>query len=329
MASEKELFVTKQYVPMEQPMVQNENTIIYKVKCLAEPGSPVGILKMYRQKNIQSLYTRLYQLDYSEWPHIYNVKFFDGNTLVVEEYLEGNTLAELLEQNRARNVSFTEEEAYQIMDRLCDCIQQLMQPEPPIIHHNLKPSNIFVTSAGAIKLLDFVPGFSKPKNPFRSLWRTLGNIFHQMLTGEAPKNGKCTYDGRYETVIRKCMEKNPEKQYKDIAELKEELEYTNTHFSKKAPRGIAGIPYALTYPFQGFLLAIEWSLIAFFWFRGNQTTMCLFVIIFVLHSIVFAIQRHSFLKKRNIHLSTARKAFPVLLLAIILFCLFQVISFIN
>ena len=184
MASEKELFVTKQYVPMGQPIVQNENTIIYKVKCLAETGSPIGILKMYRQRNIQSLYTRLYQLDYSEWPHIYNVKFFDGNTLVVEEYLEGNTLAELLEQNRARNVSFTEEEAYQIMDRLCDCIQQLMQPEPPIIHHNLKPSNIFVTSAGAIKLLDFVPGFSKPKNPFRSLWKTLGNIFHQMLTGE-------------------------------------------------------------------------------------------------------------------------------------------------
>ena len=99
--------------------------------------------------------------------------------------------------------------------------------------------------------------------------------------------------------------------------------------SKKAPRGIAGLPYALTYPFQGFLLAIEWSLISFFWFRGNQTTMCLFVVIFVLHSIVFVIQRHSYLKERNIHLSTARKAFPVLLLAIILFCLFRVISFIN
>ena len=55
MASEKELFVTKQYVPMGQPIVQNENTIIYKVKCLAETGSPIGILKMYRQRNIQSL----------------------------------------------------------------------------------------------------------------------------------------------------------------------------------------------------------------------------------------------------------------------------------
>lgn len=329
MASEKELFVTKQYVPVGSPLVQNENTIIYKVKCLAEPGSPEGILKMYRQKNIQNLYTRLYQLDYSEWPHIYNVKYFDGNTLVVEQFLKGNTLAELLEQNRTRGTVFTEEEAYQIMERLCDCIQQLMQPDPPIIHHNLKPSNIFVTSAGAIKLLDFVPGISKPKNPFLNLWDTLGSIFHHMLTGKAPKNGKCTYDGRYETVIRKCMEKNPEKQYKDITELKEELEYTKTHVPEKTPRGIAGIPYALTFPFQGFLLAIEWLLISFFWFRDNQTTMCLFVVIFAIHSIVFAIQRHAYLKERKIYLGTVRKALPVLVLAIVLICLSWAISFIQ
>lgn len=328
MASEKELFVTKQYVPIGQPIAQNKNTIIYKVKCFAEPDSPDGILKMYRQKNILNLYTRLFQLDYSEWPHIYNVKYFDGNTLVVEEFLKGNTLAELLEQNRARGVVFSEEEAYRIMERLCDCIQQLMKPQPPIIHYNLKPSNIFVTSAGAIKLLDFVPGVSKRKNPFSNILTILGSIFHQMLTGKAPKNGKCTYDGRYETVIRKCMEKSPEKQYNNITELKEELEYTNTH-PPVTPRGIAGIPYALTFPFQGFILAIEWLLVSFFWLHNNPATLCLFVIIFAIHSLVFAVRRHAYLKEHHVHLSTARKALPVLAMAAIFICLSWAVSFIN
>ena len=34
MPSEKEKFVTKQYVPMGEPIVQNDHTIIYHVKCL-------------------------------------------------------------------------------------------------------------------------------------------------------------------------------------------------------------------------------------------------------------------------------------------------------
>lgn len=328
MASEKELFVTKQYVPIGQPIVQNENTIIYKVKCFAEPGSPDGVLKMYRHKNILNLYQRLFQLDYSEWPHIYSVKYFDGNTLIVEEFLKGNTLAERLEQNRAQGIVFSEEEAYRIMERLCDCIQQLMKPQPPIIHHNLKPSNIFITSAGAIKLLDFVPGVSKHSNPFSNILHILGGIFHQMLTGKAPKHGKCTYEGRYETVIRKCMEKSPEKQYNNVTELKEELEYAKTHQPELSPREVAGIPYALTFPFQGFILAIEWLLVSFFWLRNNPTTMCLFVIIFAIHSLVFAIRRHAYLKEHHVRLSTARKALPVLILAVILICLSRAISFI-
>lgn len=328
MPSEKELFVTKQYVPIGQPISQNENTVIYKVKCLAEPGTPDGVLKMYRQKNILNLYTRLYQLDYSEWPHIYSVKYFDENTLVVEEFLNGHTLAELLEQNRTRGVTFSEEEAHRIMDRLCDCINQLLKAQPPIIHYNLKPSNIFITNAGAIKLLDFIPGTDKKKNSSHNILNILGTIFHWMLTGKEPKNGKCTYEGRYEPVIRKCIEKNPEQQYTNIHELKEELEYVKNHNPENFPKETVGIPYALTIPFQGTILGFEWILLSFFWQKDNLATMCLFALIFFIHSLVFAARRHVFFKEHNIHLSTARKAFPVLGLVALLLCLSWAISFI-
>ena len=328
MASEKELFVTKQYVPMGEPIVKNENTIIYKVKCFAEPGSPEGILKMYRRKNIVNLYTRLYQLDYSEWPHIFNVKFFDGNTLVVEEFLNGHTLQELLDNNRNNGIVFSEEEAYRIMERICDCIQQLIKPQPPIIHHNLKPSNIFVTSSGAIKLLDFVPGVSKRRSPFHQILNTLGSIFHQMLTGNAPKRGKSIYKGRYEAVIRKCMEKTPEKQYQNMSELKEELADAQKNGSATHP-GITGIPYSLTFPFQGFILAVEWLLVSFFWYHKNSTTMFLFLIIFIIHSLAFIIRRHLYMKEHQINVSLARKTLPILAVIAVLACLSWIISFIK
>ena len=131
MASEKELFITKQYVPIGKPIVENDHTIIYKVKCMAQKGTPDGILKMYRKKNIKNLYTRLADLDYTEWPHIYSVKYYDESTLVVEEYLEGHTLAELLNQKRASGATFTEEEAYDIMERICSGLESLMKIQPP------------------------------------------------------------------------------------------------------------------------------------------------------------------------------------------------------
>ena len=91
---------------------------------MAEPGQPMGILKMYRRKNIQSFYERLKHLDYSEWPHIYAVKFYDDSTLIVEEMLNGSTLAELLERNRARGTVFSEEEAKTIHRLLESCYSE-------------------------------------------------------------------------------------------------------------------------------------------------------------------------------------------------------------
>ena len=192
MASEKELFVTKQYVPTGAPISENDHALIYKVKCIAEPGHPDGVLKIYRKQNIKKLYNQLRLLDYSEWPHIYSVRYFDDSTLVVEEYLKGNTLAELLERNRARNTAFSEEDAYHIMEQVSRYIGELMSLQPPVIHHNLKPSNIFVTTTGRVKFLDFAPEYRKKKTSFSSILHTLGSIFHEMLTGKKPKNQKCT-----------------------------------------------------------------------------------------------------------------------------------------
>lgn len=315
MASEKELFVTKQYVPVGEPISQNDHALVYRVKCIAEPGQPDGILKIYRKQNIQKLYTQLRLLDYTEWPHIYNVKYFDDSTLVVEEYLKGNTLAELLERNRSRNTTFSEEDAHHIMEQVCRYIEELMNLQPPIIHHNLKPSNIFVTSAGRVKFLDFAPEYGKKKSSLSGILNFLGSLFHEMLTGKKPDNKKYTCGKRYESIIRRCMEKNPEKQYHDMQEMQSDLEYAKSHAPEEDDPEDVGIPYTLTLPFQGILLSFEWLLFVFFREKENLPSAILFAGILLIHGSCFAWRRYSFLHKKGVSLGIARTLLPVLALA--------------
>ena len=321
MASEKELFITKQYVPTGEPLVQNEGKLIYRVKCMTEPGQPMGILKMYRRKNIQSLYERLKHLDYSEWPHIYAVKFYDDSTLIVEEMLNGSTLAELLERNRARGTVFSEEEAKRIMDEICYGVNALLKAVPPLYHNNLKSSNIFITRTGAIKFLDFEPGNPKRKSTISGILNTLGILFHEMLTGRKPLNGKCTYTGRYKPVICKCIDTKPENTYTTMGELLEDLDYASTHMpvpDNAEDTEKVGIPYTLTLPFQGFILTIEWLILNYSYFRDNRATATFFALIFAFHLILFLFRRHQYLKKKQVYLPPFRRAYPFVALTALL-----------
>ena len=221
--------------------------------------------------------------------------------------LQGATLAELMEQNRIKGIGMSEEQAYGIMDKLSECIAELLKLQPPIIHHDLRPSNIFVTKSGAVKLLDFVPEYaSKKKFTFHNILDTLGAIFHEMLTGKAPKHGKCTYQGRFAPVIRKCMEKNPEKQYANMEEMKD--------------------GFWLTIPFQGTILAFEWALFTFFLTREAYSTMSLFIITFCLHSLLFAFRRFVFMRENNVHIGPLRTFGPIAALLAVLAVIFFAIS---
>lgn len=73
----------------------------------------------------------------------------DGTTLVVEEYLQGESLLERLKQGRY----FTEKEAAQILLMLCDGLRPLH--EQGIIHRDIKPSNLILQNGGIIRLIDF------------------------------------------------------------------------------------------------------------------------------------------------------------------------------
>ncbi len=76
----------------------------------------------------------------------------DGGQFLVMEFIEGFDLAELMKQ---RKVPFPLTEVLRWADELLDALEYLHAQEPPVVHRDIKPPNIKLTTHGKIVLLDF------------------------------------------------------------------------------------------------------------------------------------------------------------------------------
>jgi serine/threonine protein kinase len=73
----------------------------------------------------------------------------DGRTLIVMEYVEGETLADRME----RVSPFPYEDAVEVAAQLCDGLSAAHRLG--LIHRDLKPANVIITNEGLAKILDF------------------------------------------------------------------------------------------------------------------------------------------------------------------------------
>lgn len=71
--------------------------------------------------------------------------------LLIQEYVEGDTLAQLLDKGHR----FTEEDVEQMLHAMLDILTYLQSLNPPVIHRDLKPSNIIRRADGTWALIDF------------------------------------------------------------------------------------------------------------------------------------------------------------------------------
>jgi hypothetical protein len=151
---------------------------------------------------------------------IYEYGDMEGYFFVAMQYLEGRTVADLLAADRA----FDSCRAAVIALEICEQIAKFHSWESPVVHGDIKPSNIHLDHADTVRLLDFgiakvlrsdcdatghqfgSPSYCSPErlaraevDPQSDLWG-LGATLYEMLAGVPPYQAEDTR--RLESLIR-------------------------------------------------------------------------------------------------------------------------------
>lgn len=199
----------------------------------------------------------LKRLQHPMLPRIVDI-FEDRESIyIVEDYVQGITLDELLRQQK----KVDEATGLQWFRELCGVLQYLHNQKPnPIIYRDMKPSNIMIQPDGTLKLIDFgiareykqessadttyigtkgyaaPEQFGKAQTDARTDIYSLGVTMYHLLTGKSP------YDPPYqfvpvrqlnetlspgiEYILGKCIQSEPMDRYQTVDELLDDLDHS-------------------------------------------------------------------------------------------------------
>ena len=183
------------------------------------------------------VYGRLLHCTCRNLPEIYEVASREEENLVLEEFIQGDNLGDLL-----RDALFTPEETRSIVTQVCRALWVLHALGA--IHRDVKPENILLRGSGAV-LIDFdaarlhkpeheadtqvlgTTGFAAPEqyglsqSDQRADIYSVGILINVLLTGQHPS--KHLAGGRLGRVVARCTQVSPEKRYPNVLRLMEVL----------------------------------------------------------------------------------------------------------
>ena len=190
----------------------------------------------------RSVYEYLKDNPISHMPVIHEIFESDNGLIVIEEYIEGKTIAQCLEET-----VMSKEQAIGIGIDVCAILNVLHSLPTPIIHRDIKPSNIIITPEKEVYLLDvnvakwYDPdetddtrymgtrfyaapeqvGYGLSASSTKSDVYALGVLLNVMTTGKFPKEERA--DGELWDIIKRCISLNMDERY-SVTELKRSLE---------------------------------------------------------------------------------------------------------
>ena len=220
--------------------------------------------KLYVKKILsvydKAVYDELCEYPLENTPRIYAVVVDDSRLIIIEEYINGETLEEIVQ----RDGPLSESNAVQILMQLCVIVNGLHSYFPPIIHRDLKPSNVIVSNDGIVKLLDMnaakhykgssgedtqligTVGYAAPEqygfgeSSVQTDIYALGVLLNNLVTGDIPKRSLAT--GQIGHIVEKCTAIDPNDRYQNAAELFSALEKYRPFDKTKAALFIKWLP---------------------------------------------------------------------------------------
>ena len=183
----------------------------------------------------------------------------------IMEYVEGVTLRRLVQERRLAPA-----EALRIVPQICEALQ--FAHDEGVVHRDIKPENILLDKKGRVKIADFgiaklvtgeqaeetitqdqvigTPHYMAPEQvehpqavDHRADIYSLGVVFYEMLTGELPlgifqpPSKKVQVDVRLDEVVLHTLEKEPERRYQHVSEVKTDVENIAGHAVASTNRG--------------------------------------------------------------------------------------------
>ena len=183
-----------------------------------------------------AVYAALFHHPVKQTPRIYALYENQGTLTVIEEYISGDSLEEILEICGP----LPEQETIRIAIMLCRILEELHSFTPPLIHRDIKPSNILVTEDGEIVLLDMnaakfmntdkaadtrllgTPGFAAPEQFGFGSSTTATDLYAVGVLMDMLLSGRPATPG-LQKIISKCRELDPARRYQSASDLVRDL----------------------------------------------------------------------------------------------------------
>ncbi len=177
----------------------------------------------------------------------------EGLYFFIMEFVEGTDLRQVIRSNE-----LSPKEALAIVPKICMALQ--FAHDEGIVHRDIKPENILLDKRGRVKIADFglakivdspatvhtltqagqrmgTPHYMAPEQiehpdqvDHRADIFSLGVVFYEMLTGElplgrfSPPSKKVHVDVRFDEVVLRTLEKEPERRYQHASEVRVDVE---------------------------------------------------------------------------------------------------------